>query len=317
MHQGPGHAHAERAALSSLTKSQAKQATVYVTLEPCCHHGRTPPCTDILIDYGIARVVYGMVDPNPQVAGQGVARLQAQGIACEQLELDEINLFYRPYRFWQQHQRPWFTAKLAISLDGKIAGVNGKRVQISDERTAHFTHQQRARADALLTTARTVLQDNPRLTVRITGQPEMAKPVYIIDRSCSLATHSHTLALTELPRKLVMLHDEQCVPPSHNPHQFEYFPIATVNGQLDWLAIANALGQRGLHHVWVEAGGRCFQSLHAQQLLNEAYLYVNPRVLGANSYDAFLQPMTLIDDNCQVTWQQLHTDGLCHLVWTP
>lgn len=313
-HQGAGQPHAERVALTRLTKAQAQGATVYVTLEPCCHHGRTPPCTELLIDYGIKRVVYGLRDPNPQVAGNGVAQLQAHHITCDYLALDDIHTFYRSYCFWQQHQRPWITAKLALSLDGKIAGVQGKRMQISGEAANVFTHQHRAKADAILTTARTVLQDDPKLTVRLPQQSERTKPLYILDRTCRLACQSQ-LAITKLLRRITLFHDQQCTPPADNPHQFHYVPIPTTQTQLDWLTICRVLGEHGLHQVWVEAGGRCFQSLLIQQLLNEAYLYINPCVLGANHYDAFLQPAILVKNAKQVSWKQAQEDGICHIIW--
>src|SRR3990167_2136538 len=130
VHRGPMKPHAEVEAIHH-AGNQAEGASLYVTLEPCCHWGRTPPCTDLIVKSRIKAVYYAFQDPNPKVAGQGAKQLQAAGIECHSVELPEVTDFYRSYHYWIREGRPWVTAKLAISLDGKIAGPHGEPVSLT------------------------------------------------------------------------------------------------------------------------------------------------------------------------------------------
>ena len=130
-HWASGFPHAEVVALEGLTPDETDGATIYGTLEPCCHWGKTPPCTDRLIQHHFAKVIYGLSDPNPDVAGKGVAALAEVGIVCEQLTLPEITAFYESYQFWWKYRRPRVIAKLAVSLDGKIALSSGKPISLT------------------------------------------------------------------------------------------------------------------------------------------------------------------------------------------
>ena len=131
-HHGPGLPHAEVEAIRQAGE-QARGATLYVTLEPCCHHGKTPPCTELIIKTGIKQVYYGYRDPNPIVSGKGEQQLRAAGINCEFVEVAEINEFYRSYHHWHQTKLPWLTAKLALSLDGVYATSDHKPIQLTGE----------------------------------------------------------------------------------------------------------------------------------------------------------------------------------------
>lgn len=313
VHQGPGHAHAERDALLKLDQSQAKGATLYVTLEPCCHHGRTPACTELIKAYAIKRVVYGITDPNPIVAGKGAAILTKSGIVCEPLQLTPIRQFYRAYCFWHQHQRPWVTAKLALSLDGKIAGNNAEPVAITGTISQQFTHEKRKQSDAIITTARTILQDDPYFTVRLDNSPVMAKPLYVLDRDLSLLNYPH-LRITTAARQIVLFHHGQ-YQPEDVPPCFTPVSIPVVNKQLDWQAMLTYLGQAGVHQAWVEAGGRCFTALYESHYLNEAYLYVNPQCLGSDAYAAFSSPMRFADKALELDWQCMGEDAVCHMIY--
>src|SRR3990167_3956342 len=165
-HLGSGHPHAEIEALKSLG-DQAKGATLIVTLEPCCHFGKTPPCTDQIIKSGIGEVYFVLLDPNPVVAGKGVTALKKAGIRCELIDLPEIRAFYESYIYWINNHRPWVTAKMALSLDGKIAGPDRVSVNITGKALQQLTHQYRQKSDALLTTINTIIHDNPQLNVRL------------------------------------------------------------------------------------------------------------------------------------------------------
>ena len=183
-HWQGGAAHAEVAVLQQLS-STAKGATLYVTLEPCCHWGKTPPCTDLIIRQQIAEVIYAMRDPNPQVSGQGERILQQAGISCQPVVVEEVTQFYQSYNHWVHSGKPWVTVKLAMSLDGKIAGEGGRPVAITGADLTTHTHQQRKRADAILTTGRTICYDNPQLNVRLVRE-SYGKPVYVLDRHLTL-----------------------------------------------------------------------------------------------------------------------------------
>src|SRR3990167_1363592 len=178
-HHGPGSLHAEPLALSKF-KANTPNVTLYVTLEPCNHWGRTPPCVDAIIQHGIEKVVYAYHDLNPLVCKSSTeAILRANGIDVLYFPLPEINEFYQSYTYWHRTKMPWVRAKLAQSLDGKIAGVDGKRVQISNAICNDFTHEQRRVSDLILTTAQTINQDDPLLNVRLHEQIQ-AKTVAIV-----------------------------------------------------------------------------------------------------------------------------------------
>jgi diaminohydroxyphosphoribosylaminopyrimidine deaminase/5-amino-6-(5-phosphoribosylamino)uracil reductase len=179
-HTAAGQAHAEIDALRKLPDGGARGATIYITLEPCCHFGRTPPCTDAIKKSGLKRVVYGYRDPNPVMSGKSEAALTTVGIICEHIHLPEINNFYSSYQHWHLTKKPFITAKIALSLDGKIAGKNSEPVRITGAALNELTHYSRKKSDAILTTSVTILQDDPQMNVRSSGQV-YAKPLYILD----------------------------------------------------------------------------------------------------------------------------------------
>ncbi|NJD06315.1 MAG: bifunctional diaminohydroxyphosphoribosylaminopyrimidine deaminase/5-amino-6-(5-phosphoribosylamino)uracil reductase RibD, partial [Methylococcaceae bacterium] len=165
--QPPGGPHAEVEALRAAGEA-ALGATAYVTLEPCCHHGRTPPCSDALIAAGIARVVAAMVDPNPRVAGNGLAQLRAAGIeVSEGLMAEQARAINRGFCRRMTVGRPWVTSKLAMSLDGRTAMASGESKWITGPESRQDVQRLRARSSAILTGIETVLADDPALTVRV------------------------------------------------------------------------------------------------------------------------------------------------------
>ena len=320
-HQGAGSAHAEVAALETLRAAQARGATVYVTLEPCCHHGKTPPCTDYLIARGVGAVVYGLRDPNYQVAGQGAAQLRAAGIACTQHPLPEIQDFYASYTYWQRTQRPRVTAKLALSIDGKIAAPGGGPTPITGPELQHYTHTLRDRSDALLTTARTVIADDPQYNVRLPDQPIRTKKLYVLDSGLSLPVQARvvttTAALTLFYRaegmapelhalqERVLLWEKQgvrCIALPSDPTQ-------------GLLTVLQQIGADGIHDLWVEAGARCFASLVGARLLHRALLYVSPKVLGAEAISGFEGMMDLRAHATQVCWRPYGSEVVCDIRW--
>lgn len=258
-HWAAGLPHAEVDALSKLTLEESKDATVYVTLEPCCHWGKTPPCTDLLIQRQVKEVFYGFQDPNPQVAGQGHQALLSAGIKCTYLPSPEIDTFYASYVYWQKTGRPFVTAKLALSLNGCFAGSQGEPVAITGIELQHYTHQQRKYADAIFTTGRTIKADDPLLNVRLEGET-YAKPVYVLD-------------------------NQSLTPPT--ARIFNSASSVTLIQKKDLPEVLDFIGSEGIHDLWVEAGAQCFSALVQQQLVQRVLVYVAPKWLDGMIAPAF------------------------------
>ncbi len=305
-HWGAGFPHAEVRAVEA-SAGKAIGATLYVTLEPCCHTDkRTPPCTKLIRESGITRVVYGYRDPNPKVSGNGEAALKEAGIACEYLPLPEIEKFYEGYRRWTLTARPQVTAKIAVSLDGKIAGPNGARVALTGEEAAKVTHAGRKRADAILTTVRTVRNDDPRLDARVESG-EVPKPVFVLDRRAELPLDAK---VWKTAKGLVVLHGEEA--PAENVAKLSgqgatLIQIGLDESGLDLNDALAAVGKLGFHTLWVEAGGRLFQSLLQKRLLSRALVYVAPVLVGEGT-SAFSISSSALSGAKSVSWSTAGRD---------
>lgn len=303
-HHGAGHPHAEVEALSQLSQDQSQGATLYVTLEPCCHHGRTPPCTDLIIARGIKQVVYAFADLNPVVANKSEMILNTAGIASEQKTLPDINAFYQAYAHWWKTKTPWMIAKLAISADHNIAGPGGQPIHFTGEAASHLTHRWRARSDAILTTVRTIINDDPQLNARLPDKT-LKKPLYVLDRQLTLPLKAKVFETTE---SITLFHG-----PNADAKQkaaltakgIRCFEVPEKNNLLNMKAIVKALGEIGLHRVWIEAGGQCFSNFYKQGLLQQAILYRSPKILGDEAKPAFAE--LALDD---LTWMPLGQDEM-------
>tara|TARA_R110002126_G_scaffold239409_1_gene382685 strand:- start:109611 stop:110669 length:1059 start_codon:yes stop_codon:yes gene_type:complete len=266
-HPGVGHLHAEQLLLQALPED-CSSITIYVTLEPCNHWGRTPPCVDALIARRVKQVVYAYADPNPVVAENNTpALLKAHGIDVLHYPMTVINKFYESYTFWFKTGRPWVTVKMAQTFDGKIAGEGGARAMLSNAVCADFTHQERLHTDVILTTAKTIQADNPLLNARV-GDDVVAKPIAVLDRTRSLAASANI---------------HQTAKPLHLYHG------KPDEKQLDLHAILDDLGRIGYHDVWVEAGAELFNHLHQQNLVQRTYLYLVPKILGTRALSLYSQ----------------------------
>lgn len=287
-HFSAGHPHAEIVALEK-ANTEAKGAILYCTLEPCCHWGKTPPCVDAIIQAGIKKVVYGYKDPDARVNGQGEKILKQAGVECVYCPTPEINAFYQSYSRWKILGLPYVTAKLAISLDSKIAYENGVRAMISGEKAAEFTHQNRLKSDAILTTAKTILADNPQLNVRLKNRI-IKKPVYIIDRQ------------NKLSRK------EKIFETAERVHIFNesHFSLS------DMLKI---IGQNGHYQLWVEAGGELFSALIRENLLQKALVYISPKTLGSRGIPAFSGETDLFKHVKITKWSSKGEDTIGEFYW--
>ncbi len=307
-HWACGFPHAEPAALQALEKP-AHGASLYVTLEPCSHHGRTPPCTDLIIRSGIRQVFFGMTDFNPRVSGGGAQILRSAGISCTQIKCPEIEDFYQSYRHWLKTGQPWVTLKLAISLDGKIAGEQGTPVAISGEGCRKLTHQLRRQNDAILTSVQTILADDPQLNVRIDNET-LAKPLYILDSNLRMPQQAKVF---ETCQSLTIFHAEHAPVSTREAlerRRVRCIAVGQGSGGLNLQEVLNHIGQDGCHDLWVEAGGRCFQSFIQQSLAQYVYIYVSPKILGPASIPAFAKNFNEHFPICKVNWSILDQDAV-------
>ena len=277
-HQRAGEPHAEVFALRAAGE-QARGATAYVTLEPCAHHGRTPPCADALIAAGVARVVIAAEDPFPQVAGRGIGKLRAAGITVESGLLREpARELNRGFFSRIERGRPWLRVKLAMSLDGRTALANGESKWITGEAARSDVQRWRARSSAILTGSGTVLADNPRLTVRLPEGEAFAPPLRVVlDRRLRTPAGSHVL---DGSAPTLLLH---AAAPSTAVERFVHAAYATVPMQgdtLDLHAVLRELAARDCNEVHVEAGPTLCGALFAAGLVDELLLYIAPVLLG-------------------------------------
>lgn len=305
-HWAAGHPHAELEAIAEAGE-QAKGATLYVTLEPCCHWGKTPPCTDAIIAHGIKEVYFGYADPNPLVAGKTINLLANAGIPCQQIALAEIDTFYRSYAYWMNTKKPWVTAKLALSLDGKIAYANGHPAQITGPELQQMTHRYRLATDAILTTGRTLNCDDPQLNVRL-NQEIIAKPVYVLDRTLSLKS---SLQIFNTASALTLFYHPAMVDPTKlkffQQQNIRCLPIS------DLADVFTLIGEDGKHDVWVEAGGVCFNALWQQRLLHRALFYISLKTLGHDGLAAFQQAHDFMQYAKMCRWHQIGNDVMAEL----
>jgi diaminohydroxyphosphoribosylaminopyrimidine deaminase/5-amino-6-(5-phosphoribosylamino)uracil reductase len=290
-HERAGEAHAEinalRAAAASATGGAAG-ATAYVTLEPCSHTGRTPPCADALIAAGVRRVVCASVDPNPLVAGSGIARLEAAGIAVTVGEGAAAARALNPGFFSRfERGRPWIRLKLAMSLDGRTAPAAGGPMWISGEASRADVQTWRARSSAVLTGAGTVRADDPRLDVRLAYGSVVRQPLRVVlDPALSCAPTARVFAGGGA---LVFARESVPEAPPVPGREVERVPAAP--GGLDLTAVIERLTLRAVNELWVECGARLAAAFLKARLVDELILYVAPILLGADA-----APLTALRD---------------------
>jgi len=286
--QPGGRPHAEVEALR-LAGAAARGATMYVTLEPCSHYGKSPPCADAIIAAGIARVVSAIEDPNPEVAGAGHARLRAAGIAVEVgLCAEEARRAHAGHIRRMRDGRPHVTLKLALSADGK-AGLAGRRtVAITGDAVRARVHRLRAMNDAILVGIGTVLADDPQLTCRLPGMEKLSPVRVVLDRqlrlppASALATSARqtpvwVVAGPGVSSDAAQVLARQGVEVLHAPAQA---------GRLDLAAVLPLLAERGITRLMVEGGPIVAAAFVAADLVDEAVLFRSPKVIGPDGIDA-------------------------------
>jgi diaminohydroxyphosphoribosylaminopyrimidine deaminase/5-amino-6-(5-phosphoribosylamino)uracil reductase len=275
-----GGAHAEVEALARAGDA-ARGATLYVTLEPCCHHGKTPPCTDAVLQSGIGRVVAAMRDPFPKVAGGGLARLREAGLAVtEGVESDAAHRLNAPYLKRLATGRPYVTAKWAMTLDGKIATATGNSVWISGPRSRALAHEVRGRMDAIVVGIGTVLADDPQLTARPPG-PRTAVRV-VLDSQARLPTTSR---LASTAREVLIQVAVSASAPGRRCDALaalgcEIIRFPDDEGRIPIGSLLDELGRRGATNVLVEGGSRILGAFLDAREIDAVDVYVAPILEG-------------------------------------
>jgi diaminohydroxyphosphoribosylaminopyrimidine deaminase/5-amino-6-(5-phosphoribosylamino)uracil reductase len=305
--QQAGGAHAEVMALRAAQGAghTLQGATAWVTLEPCAHHGRTPPCCDALIQAGLARVVVAVTDPYPEVAGAGIARLRAAGVEvvmAEDIDAADLAAAARELNigFFSRivRGRPWLRLKIAASLDGRTALANGASQWITGEAARADGHAWRRRASAVLTGIGTVLEDDPRLDVR--AVPTVLQPLRVVVDS-RLQTPA-TARLLDPPGRGVWIYAaaddpaRRCALEARGA-QISLRPgLEGEGGKVDLAALLADLAQRGVNELHVEAGHKLNASLLRAGLVDELLVYLAPKLLGAGREMAAFGPLASLAD---------------------
>ena len=277
-----GRPHAETVALND-AGGTAAGATAYVTLEPCSHLGKTPPCADALISAGISRVVVAITDPDDRVSGQGIERLKAAGITVTTGVLgDEVASFYAAYIRHRLTGLPLVTIKLATSLDGRIALADGTSQWITSAVSRARVHLMRSRTDAIMTSAATVLADNPTLNCRLPGV-EGYQPLRVVVSTGLALDPSGNLRQSLDQGPVLHLHSDDLAPTDG----IEQIRVAAAgNGKPDLSAVMRALGESGIPSVMVEAGGRFAASLIREGLVQRLVWMRSAMLIGHDGLPA-------------------------------
>jgi diaminohydroxyphosphoribosylaminopyrimidine deaminase/5-amino-6-(5-phosphoribosylamino)uracil reductase len=285
--QKGGRPHAETEALAR-AKRNARGATLYVTLEPCSHTGQTPPCADAVIRAGIARVVSAMDDPNPEVAGQGHARLREKGIQVDVgLCAEEAHRAHAGHIARVTQARPHVLLKMAVSADGKAAFAGRKPAQITGEDVRARVFQMRAQADAILVGIGTILADNPQLTSRLPGMEERS-PVRVVLDARLRTPLSFGVISTVRDRPTWVFCSDKASPVAEEILQDKgarVFRVPEQNGKLDLDAVLKTLAVEGITRLMVEGGPRVAASFASADLINEAVLLHGPMKIGQEGID--------------------------------
>lgn len=274
-HPGAGMPHAEVYALREAGE-KARGADIYVTLEPCNHYGRTPPCTEAIIRAGVARVVAGTLDPNPLVAGKGIERLRAAGIRVDTgLGEEECKDLILWYGTWIEKKRPYVILKAAITLDGRIASATGDSRWISSGESRAHVHELRNRVDGLMVGSGTVMSDNPMLTCRMEGGRDPVR--IILDPRLETDPSSMCLGAGSLIFTLQ---------PEETWNEYVKAGARLVSMQADeaglmpWPEVLGRLGAMGLHAVMAEGGSGVYSSLLRSGMVDKILVFIAPRILG-------------------------------------
>ena len=307
-HRFAGEPHAEVNALREAGRL-AQDGTLYVNLEPCCHHGRTPPCTDAIIRAGISRVVCAMEDPNPLVNRAGISALQHAGIAVD-VGVAHDRALHLNRGFVRRVTRgiPWVTLKIAVSLDGKTALASGESQWITSEAARQDAHRVRSASAAIVTGIGTVLRDNPRMTARL---PDVERQPLRVILDSRLSTPVDAAILQE-PGNVLILTNPECVSDAdlYSQKNVEIMGCAMRGGSVDLRSVLEELGRREINDVMLEAGARLSGSMLAQGLVDDLVVYMAPDLLGDGARGMFGIPgIDSMPDKHRLSFRDLRRIG--------
>lgn len=314
-HRRAGEPHAEVYALREAGEG-ARGATAYVTLEPCSHTGRTPPCADALLEAGVARVVVGMQDPNPQVAGQGIERLRKAGVRVESGLLEtQVRELNPGFISRMERGRPWLRLKLAASLDGRTAMASGESRWISGPEARLDVQRWRARSSAVMTGMGTVLSDDPSLNVRLEasqlyGVEPVRQPVRVVlDSQLRLPPQARLLSLPG--ETLVMtVNDNAAARSALEQAGATVCVVELLNGKPSPEAVLGELAERGMNEVLLECGPTLAGAFMSAGLVDELVLYLAPHLMGDTARGLFHLPgLEKMQDRIALQWQDIRKVG--------
>lgn len=283
-HKKTGGPHAEAEALSNISRDQAEGSTIYINLEPCCHHGRTPPCTDAIIDKGIARAVFCMIDPNPRVNGSGAQALRNAGIEVDfgvlEAEARQLNEIYVHH---METGRPFIHIKAGLSLDGRLATATNKSQWITGEEARAYAHKLRQRYDGILVGSRTLQIDNPRLDVRVDEGGNIHR--IILDSTLKIRTDARIFS-RDAGKEIIIATTSR----SENRKRKELEDAGAriiisdgEDGRVGLLEMSRQLGSLGITGLMVEGGGETISSFLRQDLVNKVTFVYAPIIIGGRN----------------------------------
>ncbi|EPX57859.1 Diaminohydroxyphosphoribosylaminopyrimidine deaminase [Cystobacter fuscus DSM 2262] len=281
-HRRAGTAHAEVVALEA-AGAKARGADLYTTLEPCDHYGRTPPCSQALIDAGVRRVITASSDPNPKVNGKGVARLRRAGVEVLTGVLkDEADQLNRPFFKAMRTGLPFVTLKAAVTLDGKLATATGDSRWVTGEQARAWVHRLRDQVDVILVGATTARRDNPQLTTRLPGGGGKDPVRVVVDSHLRLPSTLQVFTQRSPARTVVATLEE---PSARKAKRLlatgtDVWQLPEKQGRVDLEALMRRLAREGLNHVLVEGGAEMYGSFLREELADELLLFVAPKLIG-------------------------------------
>jgi len=284
-HQKAGDRHAEIIALQEAGE-KARAATLYTNLEPCCHYGRTPPCTEAIIQAGVRKVVIATIDPNPLVSGQGVRKLQEAGIKVKVGVLeDKAKRLNEVFFKYITTKKPFVVVKVAMTLDGKIATSSGQSRWISGEKSRKFAHRLRSMSDGIMVGINTVLQDDPLLTVRLEGE-RGPDPVRVVVDSKGRLPLGSRIVKTASEKKTILATTELAAPhklEALRSSGVEVLTLPSKEGRVDLQELMLALGAKEISILLVEGGGTLNYALLNENIIDKIYFFIAPFLLGGES----------------------------------
>lgn len=326
-HQGPGKEHAERVAILEAEKKNIDltQSTLLVSLEPCNHHGRTPPCTELIIKKKIPHVIYCERDINPDVQGHGHEALEQHGVCVDIIPYEPIRTLYTPYFNWLEHKKPWTSFKIALSLDGKYALIDQgqlRRIKLTNTEFDIFTHTMRKKHTALLTTSKTIRIDNPCMNVRSPsleqeGRTEIVKEektLFILAPKLDLSPHANVFSL----KNVYIFYNPSLI---HARKDFashiHLIPIDEISFPHFIEKAFSLIGGFGFYSLWIEGGGELLSYCLDHHLLNKLYMALTPHCIGPLGADLFsrLNNIDIKKNMKELSWSFYGDNALLEILY--